>query len=79
MDVKNIEKYGENFKRKTWTKKNLGMTKKSFLKEMMPKLNLKTLRGLPDVAQWLTNPIRNREVAGLIPGLAQWVKDPTLP
>ena len=25
-----------------------------------------------------TNPIRNYEVAGLIPGLAQWVKDPTL-
>ena len=27
------------------------------------------------MAQWLTNPTRNREVAGLIPGLAQWVKD----
>ena len=27
------------------------------------------------MAQWLTNPTRNNEVAGLIPGLAQWVKD----
>ena len=33
------------------------------------------VKGVPVVAQWLTNPIRNDEVAGLIPGLAQWVKD----
>ena len=35
--------------------------------------------GVPVVAQWLTNPPRNPEVAGSIPGLAQGVKDPTLP
>ena len=35
--------------------------------------------GVPIVAQWLTNPTRNREVAGLIPGLAPWVKDLALP
>ena len=35
--------------------------------------------GVPIVTQRLTNPTRIPEDAGLIPGLAQWVKDPVFP
>ena len=34
-----------------------------------------TATRVPIMAQWLTNPARNHEVADLIPGLTQWVKD----
>ena len=33
---------------------------------------------VPVEAQWLTNPTRNHEIVGSIPGLAHWVGDPAL-
>ena len=39
------------------------------------RISFKIGEGVPFVAQWLTNPTRNHEVVGSIPGLAQWVND----
>ena len=49
------------------------------LAELMVHIIVGRHRGVPIVAQWLTNPTGNHEVVGSVPALAQWVKDPVLP
>jgi len=52
---------------------------KSTMREIVRMAIIKKSTGVPVVAQWLTNPTRNHEVAGSVPALAQWVNDPALP
>ena len=48
----------------------------SEIKKMFPTLELDNITlEVPIVAQWVKNPTSIHENVGLIPGLAQWVKD----
>ena len=58
---------------------NLSMGKKHMWEGRMLQPSLRIDVGVPVVAQWLTNPTRNHEVAGLVPALAQWVNNSALP
>ena len=42
-------------------------------------LDIKVKLGVPVLAQGLENPTSTHKDAGLIPGLAQWIKDLVLP
>ena len=62
------------------TRECLGKANFHFSEKFETEFKLKKITsGVPVVAQWLTNPTRNHEVAGSIPALAQWVNDPALP
>ena len=58
-----------------------GYLKKKYQKKVLKKLTntSATFLGVLVVAQWLTNPTGNHEVAGSVPALAQPVNDPALP
>ena len=54
------------------------LLRKLSLCPLVPSRNVET-EGVSVVAPWLTNLTRIHEDVGLIPGLAQWVKDLALP
>ena len=71
--------YSKDLAPSLWGARNFSSLTGSSRREGVPAVEQVKHFGAPVVAQWLTNPTRNHEVAGSIPGLTQWVKDPVLP
>ena len=60
----------------TWKLNNVLLKNQLITEEIMKEIKNYLKTGVPVVTQWLMNPTRNHEVVGLIPDLAQRVKDP---
>ena len=78
-DLEEMDKFLEKYNLPRLNQEEIEKMNGPFTRTEIETVIKKLPTGVPVVEQWLTNPTRNHEVVGSIPGLAQWVKDPALP